>query len=233
MPAHRPPARRDRPLDGAVDALGQTQPRGLRRRRRACGQARRCSASSRARSTSSCARGRPQALTAIGFDGYAIGGLAVGEGQEAMFATLDFAAGAVARRCAALPDGRRQARRPRRRGRRAGSTCSTACCRPARAATARRSPGAARSTCATPATPRTPRRSTSAARARPAPIIRAPTCTTWSRPAKFSAAMLVTEHNLTFYQQLMQALREAIATGTLATFAALFRRNYCAAGANT
>ncbi len=29
------------------------------------------------------------ALTAIGFDGYAIGGLAVGEGQELMFATLD------------------------------------------------------------------------------------------------------------------------------------------------
>jgi queuine tRNA-ribosyltransferase len=32
-----------------------------------------------------------QALAQIGFDGYAIGGLAVGEGQEAMFATLDFA----------------------------------------------------------------------------------------------------------------------------------------------
>jgi len=31
------------------------------------------------------------ALIDIGFDGYAIGGLAVGEGQEAMFATLDFA----------------------------------------------------------------------------------------------------------------------------------------------
>ena len=30
------------------------------------------------------------ALTAIGFEGYAIGGLAVGEGQAAMFATLDF-----------------------------------------------------------------------------------------------------------------------------------------------
>jgi queuine tRNA-ribosyltransferase len=29
------------------------------------------------------------ALTAIGFDGYAVGGLAVGEGQDAMFATLD------------------------------------------------------------------------------------------------------------------------------------------------
>ncbi|MBX9884383.1 MAG: tRNA guanosine(34) transglycosylase Tgt, partial [Novosphingobium sp.] len=34
-----------------------------------------------------------QALQDIGFDGYAIGGLAVGEGQEAMFATLDFAPG--------------------------------------------------------------------------------------------------------------------------------------------
>ncbi|SLN23090.1 Queuine tRNA-ribosyltransferase [Pseudoruegeria aquimaris] len=32
-----------------------------------------------------------EALKSIGFDGYAIGGLAVGEGQEAMFATLDFA----------------------------------------------------------------------------------------------------------------------------------------------
>ncbi len=30
------------------------------------------------------------ALTSIGFEGYAIGGLAVGEGQEAMFSTLDF-----------------------------------------------------------------------------------------------------------------------------------------------
>jgi queuine tRNA-ribosyltransferase len=33
-----------------------------------------------------------EALRAIGFDGYAVGGLAVGEGQEAMFACLDFAA---------------------------------------------------------------------------------------------------------------------------------------------
>ena len=32
-----------------------------------------------------------QKLIDIGFDGYAVGGLAVGEGQEAMFATLDFA----------------------------------------------------------------------------------------------------------------------------------------------
>ncbi|WP_339112674.1 tRNA guanosine(34) transglycosylase Tgt [Thioclava sp. GXIMD2076] len=32
-----------------------------------------------------------KALTEIGFDGYAIGGLAVGEGQEAMFGVLDYA----------------------------------------------------------------------------------------------------------------------------------------------
>ena len=32
-----------------------------------------------------------EALTGIGFDGYAIGGLAVGEGQEAMFSVLDYA----------------------------------------------------------------------------------------------------------------------------------------------
>ncbi|MDJ1014908.1 MAG: tRNA guanosine(34) transglycosylase Tgt [Paracoccaceae bacterium] len=32
-----------------------------------------------------------EALTRIGFDGYAVGGLAVGEGQEAMFCVLDYA----------------------------------------------------------------------------------------------------------------------------------------------
>jgi len=34
-----------------------------------------------------------EALKAIGFDGYAVGGLAVGEGQEAMFGVLDYATG--------------------------------------------------------------------------------------------------------------------------------------------
>jgi queuine tRNA-ribosyltransferase len=34
-----------------------------------------------------------KALQAIGFDGYAVGGLAVGEGQEAMFSVLDYAPG--------------------------------------------------------------------------------------------------------------------------------------------
>ncbi len=56
------------------------------------------------------------ALREIGFDGYAIGGLAVGEGQEAMFGVLDYAPGNASRRCAALPDGRWQARRSCRRG---------------------------------------------------------------------------------------------------------------------
>ena len=56
-------------------------------------RARRCSASSRARSTKSCAGASAEALIEIGFDGYAVGGLAVGEGQEAMFAVLDFAPG--------------------------------------------------------------------------------------------------------------------------------------------
>jgi queuine tRNA-ribosyltransferase len=34
-----------------------------------------------------------EALTAIGFDGYAVGGLAVGEGQQAMLGVLDYAPG--------------------------------------------------------------------------------------------------------------------------------------------
>jgi len=34
-----------------------------------------------------------EALKSIGFDGYAVGGLAVGEGQEAMFGVLDYAPG--------------------------------------------------------------------------------------------------------------------------------------------
>jgi queuine tRNA-ribosyltransferase len=38
--------------------------------------------------------------------------------------------------------------------------------------------------------------------------------------------MLVTEHNLSFYQQLMQAMREAISAGSLAQFANKFRSLY-------
>ena len=113
---------------GEVDARSRCAGRSARATPSATAPATRSSASSRAASTRSCAPSRAEALTAIGFDGYAIGGLAVGEGQAAMFASLDHAPADAARRPSALPDGRRQARRHRRRGRCAGSTCSTACC---------------------------------------------------------------------------------------------------------
>jgi queuine tRNA-ribosyltransferase len=38
--------------------------------------------------------------------------------------------------------------------------------------------------------------------------------------------MLLTEHNLTFYQQLMAAMREAIGQGRFAGWAAEFRSTY-------
>jgi queuine tRNA-ribosyltransferase len=44
-------------------------------------------------------------------------------------------------------------------------------------------------------------------------------------------AMLVTEHNLSFYHALMQAMRESIASGTFASFASDFRREYLHTGA--
>ena len=53
----------------------------------------RSSASSKAGSSAICAVRSAEALRAIGFDGYAIGGLAVGEGQAAMFDVLDYAPG--------------------------------------------------------------------------------------------------------------------------------------------
>jgi queuine tRNA-ribosyltransferase len=39
-------------------------------------------------------------------------------------------------------------------------------------------------------------------------------------------AMLMTEHNLWFYQQVMAGLREAIAAGMLASWADAFRARY-------
>ena len=65
-----------------------------------------------------------------------------GAGDDVRDARRDRAG--AARGPAALSDGRRQARRHRRRGACAASTCSIACCRPAPAAPARPSPGAAR-----------------------------------------------------------------------------------------
>ncbi|HWW47479.1 MAG TPA: tRNA guanosine(34) transglycosylase Tgt [Xanthobacteraceae bacterium] len=166
-----------------------------------------------------------QALTEIGFDGYAIGGLAVGEGQEAMFATLDFAPGQ-------LPEDRPRYLMgvgkpddlvgavergvdmfdcvlPTRSGRngQAFTWSGPLNLRNARFAEDT-GPLDERCTC--------------------------PTCAHYSRAylhhlqkaGEILGAMLVTEHNLSFYQQLMAAMREAIGAGRFAAFAGDFRRDY-------
>jgi queuine tRNA-ribosyltransferase len=48
------------------------------------------------------------------------------------------------------------------------------------------------------------------------------------RSGEMLGAMLMTEHNLWFYQRLMQALRDAIAEGRLAAYADGFRARYLA-----
>ena len=128
-----------------------------------------------------------EALIDIGFDGYAVGGLAVGEGQEAMLACLDFAVGHAAGRPAALFDGRRQARRHRRGGRARDRHVRLRASDALRAGRARRSRPTGRSTCAMPASPRTRSRSSPAVRARPAPASPAPMSIIWSSRAKSSA----------------------------------------------
>jgi queuine tRNA-ribosyltransferase len=165
------------------------------------------------------------ALRDIGFDGYAIGGLAVGEGQEAMFATLDFA-----------PD-QLPADRPRylmgvgkpddlvgavERG-----VDMFDCVLPSRSGR-----NGQAFTWNGPLNLRNARHAEDLA-----PLdARCPgdCCTKYSRAylhhltkaGEILGAMLTTEHNLTFYQQLMQAMRAAVATGTFAQFAADFRRDY-------
>ena len=75
-----------------------------------------CSASSRAACTRRCARESLDGLIEIGFDGYAIGGLSVGEPEADRLRVLDFLAGPAAGRPAALSDGRRHPGGHRRRG---------------------------------------------------------------------------------------------------------------------
>ncbi|MFM7349307.1 MAG: tRNA guanosine(34) transglycosylase Tgt [Erythrobacter sp.] len=164
-------------------------------------------------------------LTAIGFDGYAVGGLAVGEGQGAMFGVLDYApdmlpadrprylmgvgkpddlVGAVERGIDMF-----DCVLPTRSGRN-GQAFTWA--GPLNLRNARHAedtgPLDERCTC--------------------------PVCTTYSRAyihhlvksGEMLGAMLVTEHNLSFYQALMQAMREAISEGEFASFASDFRRAY-------
>ena len=164
-------------------------------------------------------------LIEIGFDGYAIGGLAVGEGQEAMFATLDFAprqlpqdrprylmgvgkpddlVGAVERGVDMF-----DCVLPSRSGRNGQAFTWNG---PINLRNARfaedQEPLDSRCAC--------------------------DTCGTYTRAylhhliksQEILGAMLMTEHNIAFYQQLMQAMRDAIAEGRFAAFAAQFRSDY-------
>lgn len=166
-----------------------------------------------------------QKLIEIGFDGYAVGGLAVGEGQEAMFATLDFAPGQ-------LP-----ADRPRylmgvgkpddlvgavERG-----VDMFDCVLPTRSGR-----NGQAFTWNGPLNLRNARHAEDTA-----PLderCQCPVCATYSRAylnhliksGEMLGAMLLTEHNIWFYQQLMQSMRDAIAAGQFAAFAADFRRDY-------
>ncbi len=161
------------------------------------------------------------ALKAIGFDGYAVGGLAVGEGQEAMFSVLDYAPGF-------LPEDK-----PRylmgvgkpddivgavERG-----IDMMDCVLPSRSGRTGQA--------------WTPRGQVNIKNARhqddPRPLdetCTCPACRSYSRAylhhvfkaQEIIASMLLTWHNLHYYQQLMQGLRDAIASGRLADFVAGF-----------
>ena len=164
-------------------------------------------------------------LSDIGFDGYAIGGLAVGEGQEAMFATLDFAPGQ-------LPDSR-----PRylmgvgkpddlvgavERG-----VDMFDCVLPSRSGR--------NGQAFTWNGPLNLRNARFAEDQEPLDNrCKCDTCGTYSRAylhhvvksQEILGAMLMTEHNIAFYQQLMQAMRDAIGEGRLSDFTVQFRREY-------
>ena len=165
------------------------------------------------------------ALIDIGFDGYAVGGLAVGEGQEAMLGCLDVAPGQLPAdkprylMGVGKPDDIVEAVRrgidmfdcvlPTRSGRtgQAFTADGPINIRNARFA---EDEGPLDSDCP------------------------CPTCSTYSRAyvhhlvrsGEILGAMLMTEHNLNFYQRLMADLRAAIGEGRLASFADAFRARY-------
>ncbi|WP_145199863.1 tRNA guanosine(34) transglycosylase Tgt [Sphingobium sp. B2] len=166
-----------------------------------------------------------QQLIDIGFDGYAVGGLAVGEGQQAMFATLDFA-----------PDMLPQEKPRYLMGVGKPDDIVGAvergidmfdCVLPTRSGR--------NGQAFTWAGPLNIRNARFAEDTGPLdPRCTCPVCTTWSRAylhhlvkaGEMLGAMLMTQHNIHFYQSLMQAIRDAIAAGQFAAFAADFRRDY-------
>ena len=168
-----------------------------------------------------------EALREIGFDGYAIGGLAVGEGQEAMFATLDFAP-------AMLPeDAPRYLMGVGKPDDLVGSVERGVdmfdCVLPTRSGR-----NGQAFTWTGPLNLRNARHAED--RGALDPRCSCSVCATYSRAylhhlikaGEILGAMLMSEHNIAFYQQLMQAMRDAIGEGRFAAFAADFRRDYCA-----
>ena len=172
-----------------------------------------------------------KALKAIGFDGYAIGGLAVGEGQEVMFSTLDVT-------MPYMP-----AERPRYLmgvgkpddiiGAVMRGVDMFDCVIPTRAGRFARA--------------YTPWGEWNIKNARfaddAAPLeegCACPACTHYSRAYlhhlfkadEMLGPMLLTWHNLTFYQRLMQGLRDAIASQKLSEFTESFLQTYQATQEN-
>ena len=166
-----------------------------------------------------------QALIEIGFDGYAVGGLAVGEGQEAMLGCLDFAV-------EMLP-----ADKPRylmgvgkpddvveavMRG-----IDMFDCVLPTRSGRTGQA--------FTADGPLNLRNARFAEDSEPIEAgCACPACSKFERAyvhhlvksGEILGAMLMTEHNLWFYQRLMQALRDAIAVQQLQGFAGEFLQRY-------
>ena len=168
------------------------------------------------------------ALIDLGFDGYAVGGLAVGEGHDAMCACLDYAPGQLPvdkpryLMGVGKPDDIVEAVRrgidmfdcvlPTRSGRTGQAFTADG---PLNIRNARFGEDQE------PLEPGCP----------------CPTCTKFERAyvhhlvrsGEILGAMLMTEHNLWFYQRLMQGLRDAIAETGLTQFAADFLTRYRAA----
>jgi len=169
------------------------------------------------------------ALIDIGFDGYAVGGLAVGEGQAAMFGCLDFAPGQLPAdkprylMGVGKPDDIVGAVErgidmfdcvlPTRSGRtgQAFTREGPINLRNAKFGedTGPLDPACGCPVCATP--------NGGGSRAYIHHLVRA---------GEILGALLMTEHNICFYQALMADLRSAIADGRLKTFADAFRSAY-------
>jgi queuine tRNA-ribosyltransferase len=162
------------------------------------------------------------ALTAIGFDGYAVGGLAVGEGQAEMFRVLDFA---VPMLPATKPRYLMGVGKPDdivgavERG-----IDMFDCVLPTRSGR-----NGQAFTWDGPINIRNAKFAEDTS-----PLDSGSPVAGWSksylhhlvRSGEMLGAMLMTEHNLWFYQQVMAGLRSAIAEGRLSEWATIFRRRY-------